>query len=141
MEKGGRGGQRVVCVRVCLGGFQSPRVCVKERQKRDDCTHANLILFPTYRHAGRDWTSLTDLLDSPHTCPHGSFILCNLSGPEQTLHPRTRFLSPPNIHNGVREPRRCGFLTNFGALQMQTRVCFVIPTCLFLRIDLPACIR
>lgn len=93
---------------MCVWALFKARECVWKREKRDDCTHASLIFFPTYRHAGGDWTSLTDRLASPHTCPHGSFILSDRSEAAQPLHPRSQ------------EQSQCCVLTHFHALQMQT---------------------
>lgn len=91
MEKGGRGGQRVACV---SERFSKPESVWKRKEKRDDCTHSNPILFPTSRHAGRHWTFLTDPVGFPHTCPHGSLFFWPIrSRPDPNLRARaSRFL-------------------------------------------------
>lgn len=120
MEKGGRGGQRVACARVSERFSKPKSVCERGRRGMSAHTPA-LFCFPP---PDRDWTSLTDLLASPHTCPHRAFILSDRSDAAQPLHPRSRSLFP----------RRKAEL--LGARSMFCKCKYMV-----LHIRLPACIR
>lgn len=82
-----------VCVSIVFG------VQVGVCEKRDDCAHSHPILFSTYQRGNRDWTSLTDLLSSTHTCPRESFMVADKSNSTHTLHSHTCFLFHQNIYS------------------------------------------
>lgn len=137
MEKGGRGGQGVA--RVCL----SPRVCERERRRGMTAHTPTLFCFPppdTPAELGRSWPICSVPLTPAHT---------DLS----TFGPITSHPDPTSAHplpvSSKRSQRRQKAESppppppraEFRALQMQTHVCVDIRTCLFLHVDLPACIR
>lgn len=133
MEKGGRGGQRVA--RVCL----SPRVCERERRRGMIAHTPTLFCFPppdTPAELGRSWPTCSVPLTPAHT---------DLS----TFWPITSCPDPTSAHalpvsskcSQRRQKAEPAPRAEFRALQMQTHVCFEIRTCLFLHVDLPACIR
>lgn len=114
MEKGGRGGQRVACACVSEQFSKPERVC--ERGRRGMIAHTpSLFCFPptdTPAEIGHPWPTCLLLLTPAHTAL--SFFLTDQMVPSPCIHAHAScFLSE--------KQSQCAALSEFRALQMQTR--------------------
>lgn len=122
---------------VCLSGFQSPRVCVKEGEEGWLQHTPALFCFPptdTPAEIGHPWPTCSLLLTPAHT--DLSFFLTDQMPHSPYIHAHASCFLPE-------KQSQCGALTQFHALQMQThdfafsfaclyQITHLKPDCLFI---------